>query len=67
MSNPGRFKIRPIRGDLKYGAPRSNKGGGINLHARKIEFMHPVKKEPMIIEAAPPRDEGLWFEFDNVM
>lgn len=34
----------PIRGDLKYGAPRSNKDGGINLHARSIRFTHPTKK-----------------------
>ncbi len=57
----------PIRGDLKYGAQRSLKGGGINLHARKIEFMHPVKKEPVIISAPTPKDEPLWNEFDNVM
>ncbi len=57
----------PIRGDLKYGAARSLKGGGINLHAKKIEFMHPVKKEPIVIDCRPPKEEGLWNEFDNVM
>ncbi|MBQ2608250.1 MAG: RNA pseudouridine synthase, partial [Paludibacteraceae bacterium] len=36
----------PVKGDLKYGAKRSNPDGGICLHARKIEFIHPVKKEP---------------------
>ena len=41
----------PIKGDLKYGAPRSNPDGGISLHARRITFLHPVKKEEMIIEA----------------
>ena len=35
----------PIKGDLKYGSPRSNPDGGINLHARKLEFIHPVTKE----------------------
>ena len=41
----------PIKGDLKYGAPRSNPDGGISLHARRITFLHPVKKEEMTIEA----------------
>ena len=44
----------PIKGDLKYGAPRSNPVGSISLHARRIVFMHPVKKEPMTIEAPVP-------------
>ncbi len=35
----------PIKGDLKYGAKRSNKNGGINLHSRKLEFIHPVSKK----------------------
>ena len=41
----------PIKGDLKYGAPRSNKDGGISLHARSIEFIHPVRKEPIKVVA----------------
>ncbi len=49
----------PIKGDLKYGYPRSNKNGGISLHARKIELLHPVKKEKLIITAKPP-DDDLW-------
>ena len=44
----------PIKGDLKYGAPRSNPDGGISLHARRITFIHPVKKEPLAIEAPVP-------------
>lgn len=44
----------PIKGDLKYGAPRSNPDGSISLHARRITFIHPVKKEPMTIEAPVP-------------
>lgn len=44
----------PIKGDLKYGARRSNPDGGISLHARKITFLHPVKKEPLEIEAPVP-------------
>lgn len=43
-----------IKGDLKYGAPRSNPDGGICLHARKINFNHPVKKEPMEVTAPFP-------------
>jgi len=46
----------PIKGDLKYGFDRSNKDASIHPHARKIEFMHPVKNEPIIIEAQPPVD-----------
>jgi 23S rRNA pseudouridine1911/1915/1917 synthase len=45
-----------IKGDLKYGAPRSNPGGGIHLHARQISLEHPVRKEPLTIVAPPPRD-----------
>jgi 23S rRNA pseudouridine1911/1915/1917 synthase len=37
----------PIKGDLKYGSPRSNPDGGINLHARKLEFIHPVTKKKL--------------------
>ena len=37
----------PIKGDLKYGAPRSNPDGGISLHSRKANFIHPVSKEEM--------------------
>ena len=44
----------PIKGDLKYGAPRSNPDGGISLHARRITFVHPVKKEPLTLEAPVP-------------
>lgn len=43
-----------IKGDLKYGAPRSNPDGGISLHARRICFIHPVRKEPITIEAPVP-------------
>lgn len=44
----------PIRGDLKYGAPRSNPDGSICLHARHIEFVHPVSKQTISIEAPYP-------------
>lgn len=49
----------PVRGDLKYGAKRSNPDGGISLHARKIEFIHPVSKQNIVITAPPP-DDNLW-------
>ncbi|WP_158977535.1 RluA family pseudouridine synthase [Cellulophaga sp. L1A9] len=48
-----------IKGDLKYGADRSNKDGSIHLHARKLSFIHPVKKEPITILAEPP-NEAIW-------
>ena len=44
----------PIKGDLKYGAPRSNLDGGICLHSRQIRFVHPVRKDEMDITAPPP-------------
>ena len=46
----------PIKGDLKYGAPRSNPDAGIHLHARSVQFNHPVKKEELFVEASPPSD-----------
>ncbi len=49
----------PIKGDLKYGFDRSNPDGGIHLHARRLEFEHPVKKEPVVILAPVPADP-LW-------
>jgi len=50
-----------IKGDLKYGAKRSNPDGGISLHARKISFLHPVKKEEITLTANLPND-SLWKE-----
>lgn len=43
-----------IKGDLKYGAPRSNPDGGISLHSRRVTFVHPVKKTEMTLEAHVP-------------
>lgn len=48
-----------IKGDLKYGADRSNKNGSIHLHSRKLAFPHPVKKEEMSFTAPPP-DDPIW-------
>lgn len=48
-----------IKGDLKYGAPRSNRDGGICLHSRRISFIHPVRKEPVEI-IAPLPDGDIW-------
>jgi 23S rRNA pseudouridine1911/1915/1917 synthase len=50
----------PIKGDLKYGSPRSNPDGGISLHARKLEFIHPVTKENLAITAPLPKNDALW-------
>ncbi|MBO3117468.1 RluA family pseudouridine synthase [Winogradskyella sp. DF17] len=49
----------PIKGDLKYGFNRSNKDGSISLHARTLEFIHPVKKEDIALSAPLP-DDPLW-------
>jgi len=56
----------PIKGDLKYGFDRSNKDGGISLHAREISFIHPVSKEPVTITAPIP-EEKLWKEFEKML
>ncbi|QHN65104.1 RluA family pseudouridine synthase [Bergeyella cardium] len=50
----------PIKGDLKYGAPRSNQDGGISLHARKLEFIHPVTRERIEITAPVPQQDTVW-------
>ena len=49
----------PVRGDLKYGAPRSNPDGSISLHARRITFEHPVSHQSIDITAPVP-DDRLW-------
>ena len=46
----------PIKGDLKYGARRSNPDGSISLHARQVTFVHPVRKEQLTIVAPVPED-----------
>ena len=53
----------PIKGDLKYGAPRSNPDGSICLHARKVKFIHPVSKQLIEVEAPVP-DNSLWHGFE---
>jgi len=53
-----------IKGDLKYGAKRSNKNASIHLHARKISLIHPVKKEPLEI-IAPVPDDPVWNYFEK--
>ena len=55
----------PIKGDLKYGAKRSNPDGGISLHSRRVEFIHPVRKEPISITVPTPKD-NLWEFFESM-
>jgi len=55
----------PIKGDLKYGAKRSNEGGGISLHSRRVSFVHPVKNEEISVEASLPGDR-IWKLFANI-
>jgi len=52
----------PIKGDLKYGFNRSNPDASISLHARKIKFIHPIRKEPIVIIAKPNSNDPLWAE-----
>ena len=49
----------PIKGDIKYGSKRTNKDGSIDLHARNLQFIHPVTKKEIDI-TAPVRDEKIW-------
>ena len=55
----------PIKGDLKYGAPRSNPDGSISLLARKVEFVHPVSKQPICVVSPLPSDR-LWHEIATI-
>ena len=55
----------PIKGDLKYGFPRSNPDGSICLHARKVCFVHPVSKEQIVVTAPQP-DGNLWKAFQGL-
>ena len=54
----------PIKGDLKYGAKRSNADGSICLHSRRMEFVHPISKKEIVVEAPVPND-NLWKSFLN--
>lgn len=55
----------PIKGDLKYGAPRSNKDASISLHSRRLEFIHPIKKELISLVAPTPKGDNLWQYFEK--
>ncbi len=55
-----------IKGDLKYGARRSNKDGSIHLHARQLEYTHPTTKELVTVTAPVPKD-ALWEFFEKVV
>ncbi len=50
----------PVRGDLKYGARRSNPDGSISLHARHISFVHTVSKKQIDVTAPVPASDNLW-------
>jgi 23S rRNA pseudouridine1911/1915/1917 synthase len=52
----------PIRGDLKYGYPKPNPDASINLHSRRVYFIHPIKKEPLLCKAPLP-ENAFWEEF----
>jgi len=55
-----------IKGDMKYNFPRSNQNGGIHLHSRYLEFIHPVKNEPVKLTAKVP-DDSLWKVFEKMV
>jgi len=55
----------PVKGDLKYGAKRSEKNGGIRLHARSLSFPAPGKNEKITVTADPPQPDNLWEMFSH--
>lgn len=57
----------PIKGDLKYGFPRSNPGPYIHLHSYSLAFLHPVKKETINIQCWPLYDDPIWNHFHSVI
>lgn len=54
-----------IKGDLKYGARRSNKDGSIHLHARELAFDHPTSKERISVVAPTPKEDSVWNFFEK--
>ena len=55
----------PIKGDIKYGYPEKNKGGGIHLHAKEVSFIHPIKNEKIRITARSP-EEVTWRDYRHL-
>jgi 23S rRNA pseudouridine1911/1915/1917 synthase len=55
----------PIKGDLKYGFPRSNEGGFIHLHSYELEFIHPIKLELLQLKTLPPAADSVWKYFSE--
>jgi 23S rRNA pseudouridine1911/1915/1917 synthase len=55
----------PIKGDLKYGSERSNKGGGIHLHSFAMQFVHPIRQEEVNVSAWPAYEDPLWQFFKS--
>ena len=55
----------PIKGDLKYGFPRSNEGGFIHLHSYELEFIHPIKLELLSLKSLPPAADSVWKYFSE--
>ncbi len=53
----------PIKGDLKYGFPRSNRDASISLHAKFLKFEHPVSQSELVLEAPVPMSDGVWKHF----
>jgi 23S rRNA pseudouridine1911/1915/1917 synthase len=54
----------PVKGDLKYGARRSEKAGGIRLHARSLSFPNPLAPGEILTALAPPPEDNLWRAFE---
>jgi 23S rRNA pseudouridine1911/1915/1917 synthase len=57
----------PILGDVKYGFKQPNRDGSIHLHCLAMGFVHPVRKEPLLIRAQPPEGDPVWRLFANLI
>lgn len=57
----------PIKGDLKYGFNRTNDGGFIHLHSYQAEFIHPIKKEEVLVKALPISNDAVWNYFSRTL
>jgi len=57
----------PIKGDLKYGFNRTNEGGFIHLHSYELNFLHPIKLEPITVQAMPISNDAVWDYFKKII
>jgi 23S rRNA pseudouridine1911/1915/1917 synthase len=57
----------PIKGDIKYGFDRTNPNGSIHLHSYKVEFIHPIKQEKVLVTCKPKTEDTVWNELIKIL